>query len=125
MQNTFSDRVARLLVVAMGATAALAAPAAAAVVGTRSIPAVASNPNSSPNPNPAVVPIRSAPDGYGRYGELSAQFWQWEFSLPITNHPLFQSGPVDCSAGQSGPVWFIGGTFTTTPVSPGVTLGQA
>jgi hypothetical protein len=125
MQNTFSDRVVRLLVVALGATAALVAPALAAVVGGKSIAAAASNPNSSPNPNPAVVPIRSVPDGYGRYGELSAQFWQWEFSLPITDHPLFQSGPVDCSAGQSGSVWFIGGTFTTTPLPGGVTLGQA
>ena len=47
---------------------------------------------------------------YGRtYGEWSAAFWQWALSIPASEHPLFDT--ADCSVGQSGPVWFLGGKF--------------
>ena len=52
----------------------------------------------------------------------SARQWQWTFSLPATTHPLFDS--ADCSQGQSGNVWFLGGTFSTTD-SGGVVIGSA
>jgi hypothetical protein len=43
--------------------------------------------------------------------------------LPTNHHPLFDT--ADCSAGQSGKVWFLGGTFVTVNVSEGVIVGQA
>lgn len=43
------------------------------------------------------------------YGQYAAAWWQWAFSIPTAIHPLFDHG--DCSTGQSGPVWFLGGTF--------------
>ncbi len=43
------------------------------------------------------------------YGDWSAAWWQWTFSIPVASHPLFDNG--DCSVGQSGPVWFLGGKF--------------
>jgi len=46
------------------------------------------------------------------YGELSAKWYQWAFSMPYTHHPLFDTS--DCSTGQSGPVWFLGGRFCAT-----------
>ena len=47
---------------------------------------------------------------YGRtYGEWMAAWNQWSYSLPVTTHPLFTDG--DCTVGQSGPVWFLGGAF--------------
>lgn len=47
---------------------------------------------------------------YGRtYGEWMAAWNQWSFSIPEATHPLFDNG--DCSVGQSGPVWFLGGVF--------------
>ncbi len=50
---------------------------------------------------------------YGRtYSEWSAAWWQWALSIPVANHPLFDNG--DCSVGQSGPVWFLGGKFCAT-----------
>ncbi len=50
---------------------------------------------------------------YGRtYSEWSAAWEQWATSVPVTNHPLFDKG--DCSVGQSGPVWFLGGKFCAT-----------
>src|ERR1043166_2405529 len=61
--------------------------------------------------NPRIFPLGSSP--YGKtYGEWSAEHWKWTFSLPVDHHPLTDT--ADCSAGQSGPVWFLGGTFTTT-----------
>ena len=41
------------------------------------------------------------------YSEWSAQWFQWVYSLPSTHHPLFDN--ADCSVGQRGNVWFIGG----------------
>src|SRR5262245_59170953 len=64
------------------------------------------------NDNPGVIPPEAA--AFGKtYGEWSAAFWQWLYSLPVDQHPLFDT--ADCSAGQSGKVWFIGGTFTLNP----------
>jgi hypothetical protein len=47
---------------------------------------------------------------YGRtYSEWNAAWQQWADSIPTARHPLFDN--ADCSIGQSGPVWFLGGKF--------------
>jgi hypothetical protein len=46
------------------------------------------------------------------YGEWSARWWQWAFSLPIDNHPLYDT--ADCREGQRGKVWFLGASFGST-----------
>jgi hypothetical protein len=47
---------------------------------------------------------------YGRtYSDWNAAWWQWADSIPTAKHPLFDNG--DCSVGQSGPVWFLGGKY--------------
>ena len=47
---------------------------------------------------------------YGRtYAQWSAAWWQWNFSLPTTNSPIQDTAPL--STGQTGTVWFVGGTF--------------
>jgi len=56
--------------------------------------------------NPAVMPVNSNPHG-ASYGEWAARWWQWEFSLPTTGNPIFDT--ADCNAGQTGKVWFLGG----------------
>src|SRR5262245_11884284 len=48
--------------------------------------------------NPGVLPPQSNPYG-ASYGEWSAKWWQWAFSMPHTDHPLFDTAPV--SEGQS------------------------
>ncbi|MBI1761070.1 MAG: hypothetical protein HYR56_06495 [Acidobacteria bacterium] len=62
---------------------------------------------------------------YGKtYGEWSAEQWKWAYSLPANQHPLTDT--ADCSAGQSGPVWFLGGTFAATGgTGPNVVIGTA
>lgn len=43
------------------------------------------------------------------FSEWDAEWQQWAYSIPVANHPLFDNG--DCSTGQSGMVWFLGGKF--------------
>jgi hypothetical protein len=43
------------------------------------------------------------------FSEWDAVWQQWAYSIPVSNHPLFDKG--SCSVGQSGPVWFLGGKF--------------
>ena len=57
---------------------------------------------------PPVFPRDSVQ--FGRpYSEWAAEWWQWALSVPVSTHPLFDNG--DCSVGQSGPVFFLGGKF--------------
>lgn len=74
------------------------------------------------NPNSGVAPLNSTPQGL-TYAEWSALHWQWLFSLPVDAHPLLET--ADVSAGQSGHVWFLGGTFASVEVGPGIILGEA
>jgi len=84
---------------------------------------VAAAPASARNKNPGVLPPHSK--AFGKtYGEWSAAWWQWALSTPASQHPLTDS--ADCSAGQSGKVFFLGGTFTAVPVSgPNEVIGRA
>jgi hypothetical protein len=66
-----------------------------------------------------VIPVNASPHG-ATYSEWSARNWQWVFDQPTDHHPLFDT--ADISAGQTGKVWFLGGTFELTGTL-GVTLG--
>lgn len=64
-----------------------------------------------------VLPPRRAWYGH-TYDEWAAEWWQWASDLPAEdNHPLFADGPMDCSLGQKGKVWFLGGTFAESGVA--------
>lgn len=68
-----------------------------------------------------VVPPNSNEFG-NTYGEWSARWWQWLVSIPNDTNPnLAASGPVDCTLGQTGQVWFLAGTFAGVPPLPPVT----
>ncbi|MFN8473235.1 MAG: hypothetical protein U0822_13690 [Anaerolineae bacterium] len=68
------------------------------------------------------------------YGQWSALWYQWMFRIPVHNppvstgklyHPLYVDKRVNCGIGQSGNVWFLGGTFTTVDTGGGNALGTA
>lgn len=61
------------------------------------------------NKNPKVLPPNSHPYGM-TYGEWSAKWWQYVFSLPAGGHPLADQTGEQCSVGQLGPVFFLVGT---------------
>ena len=74
------------------------------------------------NDNSPVFPVNSRPYGLS-YAQWSARHWQWLFSFPADAHPLADTAPPE--SGQSGNVWFLGGTFSSIEIVPGVILGQA
>jgi hypothetical protein len=61
--------------------------------------------------NPGILPPGSSPYG-STYAEWSVKWWQWVMSQPTTNSAILGTG--GCSAGQSGPVWFLVGAFAPT-----------
>jgi hypothetical protein len=59
--------------------------------------------------NPALPPDFTL---HGKTGnEWNAEWWQWAFKIPLADHPMAQTGDVDCGAYQHGRVWFLGGAF--------------
>ena len=44
-------------------------------------------------------------------GDWGHAWWQWASNFSSETNPIGQNGDVDCSAGQSGKVWFLAGTF--------------
>ncbi len=60
--------------------------------------------------NPGILPPGSSPYGH-TYAEWTAAWWQWALTMPLDNSPLAET--ADCSAGQSGHVWFLGGSFVS------------
>ena len=60
--------------------------------------------------NSGIFPPQSKP--YGRsYGEWATKWWQWVMSIPADRNPLTDATGEFAGEGQSGPVWFAGGTF--------------
>jgi hypothetical protein len=54
----------------------------------------------------------ASPHVYGQtIGNWGHDWWQWALSFPTATLPILQNGNVDCSAGQSGKVWFLAGDF--------------
>lgn len=54
----------------------------------------------------------ATPTVYGKtMGNWGQAWWQWALNFPSADNPIQQDGYVDCSAGQSGKVWFLAGTF--------------
>src|SRR5215210_4141888 len=64
--------------------------------------------NSSSNEE--IFTTDSTPYGL-TYGEWTARWWQWAYSIPRDVHPAYDDSGKYCAEGQSGPVWFLAGTF--------------
>lgn len=57
-----------------------------------------------------VVPVGAR--AYGKtYGEWTVAYWQWVLGIPFANNPWANDNTGEfAGVGQSGPVWFLGGT---------------
>jgi len=85
------------------------------MAGTRSIVQADSDARSK------VIP-RDA-NAYGNsYGEWSARWLQWVFSIPAATNPAADTTGANCGEGQAGPVWFLAGTFINTAVTRACTV---
>ncbi len=62
------------------------------------------------NPNPKVLPIGSMPYGH-EYGVWSGLWWQWAYQFPLSASPVTDPNGDLAALGQSGPVWFLAGTY--------------
>ena len=45
------------------------------------------------------------------YGEWTARWWQWAYSIPRETNPAYDDTGKYCSENQLGPVWFFPGTY--------------
>ncbi len=74
------------------------------------------------NPNPGVIPPNAKPYGMS-YGEWEGPWWQWEVRAPATQDPVSDSTGAYANINQSGPVFFLAGTWTGggTPIVRTVT----
>ena len=67
--------------------------------------------NSANNSLPiAVFPANSKPYGLA-YGEWTAKWWQWGYSIPKDINPAYDDTGKNCVQKQNGPVWFLAGTY--------------
>jgi len=67
--------------------------------------------NSANNSLPiAVFPANSKPYGL-TYGEWTAKWWQWGYSIPKDINPAYDDIGKNCTQKQNGPVWFLAGTY--------------
>ena len=64
-------------------------------------------------PNLQIFPPNNPSFGM-TYAEWAAKWWQWEFSLPTSVNPWFDTGAT-AGIGQSGPVYFLTGLFEPPP----------
>src|SRR5205807_9583895 len=71
--------------------------------------------------NPEAFPPNSHPHGQ-TYGEWSAAWWRWAFSIPVDQNPLLNNG--DVTVGQTDHVWFLAGTVIATANDQGQIVGQ-
>ncbi|MBZ5623663.1 MAG: hypothetical protein LAQ69_33920 [Acidobacteriia bacterium] len=63
--------------------------------------------------NPDVVSPGTKIHGKS-YGEWSAEWWKFVQSIPSSDNPLLHDDK--CEVGQSGPVWFLTGKWTESPI---------
>ena len=89
---------------------------------------VASSGLAAPEPKPGVAPAKSSPYGM-TYSQWGAAFWKWSLGMPANDtHPGLDPGSVtNCGEqSQSGPVWFLAGTYATfTDLESGDVIGNA
>lgn len=66
--------------------------------------------NSSMTLTPTPFPVDTIQYNL-TYGEWTARWWQWLYSIPEDRNPAADITGENCDEGQSGPVWFLAGTY--------------
>lgn len=68
--------------------------------------------NNIGNSNIKIEILQADSKPYGlTYGEWTARWWQWAYSIPKDANPAYDDSGRYCTQGQSGPVWFLTGTY--------------
>jgi hypothetical protein len=74
------------------------------------IPFTHAQEDSGNSGNLTLFPPDAEPYGL-TYGEWTAKWWQWIFSMPEEDNPAVDDTGENCANNQTGPVWFLAGTF--------------
>lgn len=74
------------------------------IVASSCLPLVAAQENEQ-IPTPDTNPQGSS------YGEWASKWWQWVYSIPQDESPLYDETGEKCAVKQVGSVWFLVGTF--------------
>jgi len=82
--------------------------AVAVINGLSGVPYIHAQ-QTSTSGSQGVFPPDSRPYGL-TYGEWSAKWWQWAFSMPEPLNPLVDDTGRNCANNQTEPVWFLAGT---------------
>jgi hypothetical protein len=82
---------------------------------------VLATPDRAAAEHPHVFSPDSKP--YGKsYAEWQAVWWQWAYSIPVDENPLFDDTGDDAGNGQQGKVFFLGGSFLSGAVTRTITV---
>ncbi len=62
------------------------------------------------NSNPGIIPVNQ------QYVKLSAQWWQWAYSFPVSNNPHFDETGAQACLGQQEPgnIFFLAGVINVS-----------
>jgi len=60
--------------------------------------------------NPGVASVEEKHYGL-TYGEWNAKWWEWAISIPADKTPMKDLTGNRCATNQSGPVWFLAGSW--------------
>lgn len=97
-----------MMAAALGAALLLGAPAGASAATSGEIESGAIERGGGGSAGSLLARPGSRP--YGKtYGQWAREWVRWAVGTRGARHPLLDAG--DCSEGQSGDVWFLGGTF--------------
>jgi hypothetical protein len=55
-------------------------------------------------------------------GKLAVSWWKWALETSASVNPVADTTGAHCAQGQSGPIWFLAGTFGTEAVSRSCTV---
>jgi hypothetical protein len=70
------------------------------------------NTNNSHVSNGQIAVLSVDSKRYGlTYGEWTAKWWQWGYSIPKDINPAYDDTGKNCAQKQNGPVWFLAGTY--------------
>lgn len=65
---------------------------------------------------PRVAEVNSNPEGQ-TYGRWASEWWQWALSNPAATNPVTDTTGAHCAQRQAGDVWFLAGSFGSSPVT--------
>ena len=58
-----------------------------------------------------IIPINMVFADSQSFKQLSAEWWQWALSIPVSENPILDGTGEKCVVGQRGSVWFLAGNF--------------